>query len=182
MAPRQQRGAATAEALLDAVLRVHAAEGERGLTVHAVTEACGVSAGSLYHHFGSIEGLTAAVTLRWLERLLAEMTAELAGARTAREGIGAAVGAYLAFVRDHRDAALLIHSPSADLGPFVRWAEAQIRCGELAPLPAPLIDALVLGPMIGVARRWLSGIDDVDLEEAARVLPDRIWRAVGSTG
>lgn len=50
--------------------------------------------------------------------------------------------------------------------------------GELAPLPLPLIESLVLGPVVAVARRSLSGIDDVDLDEAARLLPEQIWRSV----
>lgn len=68
------------------------------------------------------------------------------------------VRTYFAFIEEHRDAALLLHSA----------------------LPLPLIESLVLGPVIGVARRWLSGIGDVDLEEAVRVLPDRIWRSVSA--
>jgi len=58
------------------------------------------------------------------------------------------------------------------------WIQPRFESGELAPLPLPLIESLVLGPVIGVARRWLSGVGDVDLEEAVRVLPDRIWRSV----
>jgi hypothetical protein len=38
---------------------------------------------------------------------------------------------------------------------------------------------MVLGPVIGVSRRWLT-LGDVDLDEAARVLPDRIWRSIGA--
>lgn len=37
-----------------------------------------------------------------------------------------------------------------------------------------------MGPVVGVARRRLSGIEDVDLDEAARVLPERIWRSVSA--
>jgi hypothetical protein len=43
-----------------------------------------------------------------------------------------------------------------------------------------LIESPALGPVVGVARRWLSGIDDVDLDEAARLLPDRIWRSLAA--
>ncbi|MFD9247092.1 hypothetical protein ACFV0D_35260 [Streptomyces sp. NPDC059556] len=47
-----------------------------------------------------------------------------------------------------------------------------------APTPQPLIEALVIGPTAETARRWLSGAHDVDLAQAARILPDRIWRSL----
>lgn len=40
-----------------------------------------------------------------------------------------------------------------------------------------MIEALVLGPVTAVARRWLSA-GDVDMDEAARTLPDHIWRSI----
>src|SRR5438093_6532811 len=103
MSPKQHRGEVTADLLLDAALRVYAASGEQGLTVNAVTKASGVSLGSLYHHFGSLDGLFSTLTHRWLSRLLTELVTALQGTRTARTGIRAVVRAYLAFVQEHRD-------------------------------------------------------------------------------
>ncbi|EFE67816.1 conserved hypothetical protein [Streptomyces viridosporus ATCC 14672] len=196
MSPKQHRGQVTAGILLDAALRVYGESGEQGLTVNAVTRASGVSLGSLYHHFGSIDGLVDALLMRWLERLLDETAAALRGADTAREGIGALVRAYLAFVREHRDAALLLHSSRADrvgmeragelrdtqearVSAFALWLEPRIAAGELAPLPSSLLESLVLGPVVGASRRWLT-VGDIDLDEAARLLPDRIWRSVSA--
>lgn len=195
MSPKQQRGTVTADLLLDAALRLYEAEGERGVTVGAVTRASGVSLGSLYHHFGSIDGLVAALAQRWLGRLLEELILSLQASRTARTGIRAVVRVYLTFIQDHRTASLLMHSPAADrqgmaqgkelrdaqearLSPFAQWIQSRVEAGELAPLSLALVESLALGPVVAVARRWLSGIDDVDLEEAMRVLPDRIWRSL----
>ncbi|MFJ4711387.1 TetR/AcrR family transcriptional regulator [Streptomyces sp. NPDC088785] len=194
MSPKQRRGAETVERLLDTALSVYAEAGETGVTVHALTSSSGVSAGSLYHHFGSVDGLMGALLLRWLGRLLDEVSAALARSRTARTGIRAAVRSYLAFVGEHPDAARLLHSSYADrltmaqarrlrdsqearLSPVAVWLERHIASGELAALPAPLIESLALGPVVAVARRWLS-VGDVDLTHAARVLPDRIWRSL----
>jgi hypothetical protein len=73
-------------------------------------------------------------------------------------------------------------SQEARLSVFATWVQTHVDSGELAPLPLPLLETLVLGPLVGVVRRWLSGIDDVelDLDEAARVLPERIWRSVAA--
>ncbi|MFG3153094.1 TetR/AcrR family transcriptional regulator [Streptomyces sp. NPDC048219] len=198
MSPKQQRGEATVELLLDAALRVYGEEGEQGLTVSAVTKASGVSLGSLYHHFGSIDGLVDALLMRWLERLLGEMVTTLERSRTARTGVRALVRAYLSFVREHPEAGRLLHSSRADrlgmaqakqlrdtqearLTPLADWLQRYVDKGELAPLSPALIETLVLGPVIGASRRWLT-VGDIDLDEAARVLPERIWRSVSADG
>ncbi|MGI5456897.1 TetR/AcrR family transcriptional regulator [Streptomyces sp. CA-249302] len=195
MTPKQQRGEATVDRLLDAALRLYAESGEQGLTVSAVTKASGVSLGSLYHHFGSIDGLVVALAQRWLGRLLGGLVTAVQATTTTREGIDALVGAYLGFVQEYPDASRLVHSPLADrhsmqsgqeqrdaqearVSAFALWVQPRLESGELAPLPLPLVESLVLGPVVAVARRWLSGIHDVDLDEAARVLPDRIWRSI----
>ncbi|MYR41725.1 TetR/AcrR family transcriptional regulator [Streptomyces sp. SID5910] len=198
MSPKQQRGEATVELLLDAALRLYGQEGEQGLTVSAVTKASGVSLGSLYHHFGSIDGLVDALLMRWLERLLGEMVTALERSRTARTGVRALVRTYLSFVREHPAAGRLLHSSHADrlgmaqakqlrdtqearLTPLAGWLQRHVDKGEIAPLAPPLLESLVLGPVIGVSRRWLA-VGDVDLDEAARVLPERIWRSVSTDG
>ncbi|WP_338697549.1 TetR/AcrR family transcriptional regulator [Streptomyces sp. Q6] len=195
MTPKQQRGAETADRLLDAALQVYAEAGEQGVTVSALTRASGVSLGSMYHHFGSVDGLMDALLTRWLTRLLGELTAALERSRTARTGIRAVVQTYLGFVEEHPDAARLLHSSYADrmnmaqarqvrdaqearLSPVAAWVDGRIAAGELVALPLPLIEGLILGPVVATARRHLSGLDDVDLAQAARVLPDRIWRSL----
>jgi AcrR family transcriptional regulator len=197
MSPKQHRGEVTADLLLDAALRLYAESGEQGVTVSAVTRVSGVSLGSLYHHFGSLDGLLTALTERWTARLLGELVAALTATTDARAGIRAVVETYMAFVRDHPGAAMLLHSPYADermmpkaretrdrqaanVSAFAAWAQPHIASGTLAPLSQPLLETLILGPVVALARRWLAGIRDVDLEEAARVLPDRIWRSVGA--
>ncbi|MGQ4440396.1 TetR/AcrR family transcriptional regulator, partial [Streptomyces violaceoruber] len=42
-------------------------------------------------------------------------------------------------------------------------------------------ESLLLGPVVGVSRRWLT-LGDVDLDEAARILPERIWRSISADG
>ncbi|WP_314245319.1 TetR/AcrR family transcriptional regulator [Streptomyces kutzneri] len=194
--PKQQRGEATVEQVLDAALRLYSSSGEAGLTLGAITGASSVSSGSIYHHFGSLDGVVAALALRSLEQLLKELGAALLQAADARSGIRAVVLAYLDYVQAHPDAARLVHSVTADrlgmarareirdtqearLTPITLWIHAHQESGELAQLPAPLIESLAMGPVVAVVRRWLT-VGDLDLEEAARELPDRIWRSVGN--
>ncbi|MER5727305.1 TetR/AcrR family transcriptional regulator [Streptomyces sp. NPDC002138] len=195
MSPKQQRGEATVEQVLDTALCIYASSGEAGLTLGAITKASGVSSGSIYHHFGSLDGVLAALALRTVGQLLQALGTALMRAAEARSGVRDVVLAYLEFVRTHPGEARLIHSVTADregmaqagqirdsqearLAPITLWIQAHQESGELAELSAPLIESLVMGPVVAVVRRWLT-VGDIDLDEAARVLPDQIWRSVG---
>ncbi|MGW5737701.1 MULTISPECIES: TetR/AcrR family transcriptional regulator [Streptomyces] len=195
MPPKQRRGEVTVDRLLSAALQVYATSGRPGFTVHAVTAAGGVSLGSLYHHFGSIDGLAAALHSRCTEQLFDELIAALSRARSAREGVHALVTAYLRFTEEHPDAALFLHASAcsghlaahteeiraaraAKLAVVAEWLRPRVAAGEIAPLPAPVLEVLVMGPVAEAAHRWLGGTDAMDLTEAARFLPDRIWRSL----
>ncbi|GAA2689315.1 TetR/AcrR family transcriptional regulator [Streptomyces violaceolatus] len=198
MSPKQHRGEVTSDLLLDAALRVYADAGEQGLTVSAVTRASGVSLGSLYHHFGSIDGLVNALLTRWLGRLLGELADAVGNSHDARTGVRALVRAYLGFVQAHPDVSRLLHSSRADqvgmeqgrelrdvqearMPPLTSWVLRHVERGEIAPLSPALLESLLLGPVVGVSRRWLT-LGDVDLDEAARILPERIWRSISADG
>jgi AcrR family transcriptional regulator len=64
----------TAVALLERALEVIEADGEQAVRVEEVSSACGVSITSLYHHFGSREGLIEAAQA---ERFVRVATANL---------------------------------------------------------------------------------------------------------
>lgn len=194
MSPKQQRGEATAAQVLDHALELYASRGEAGLTLSALTSASGVSAGSIYHHFGSLQGVALALAQSWLGRLLEELAGALEQVEGAREGVHAVTRAYLRFVQEHPDAARLMHSVTADreiteharqirgaqearLAPLAAWLHAHQQSGELVALPLPVLESLILGPVTGIARRWLS-VGDIDIEEAARTVPYHIWRSV----
>ncbi|MEU7133452.1 TetR/AcrR family transcriptional regulator [Streptomyces sp. NPDC046261] len=195
MSPKQQRGEATVEQLLTAALRVYATSGQQGFTVNAVTSASGVSLGSLYHHFGSFDGLAAGLYIRCLKQLCDEIFASVGRTRTARTGLRALVTAYLRFTVERRDVALFLHASAysgylaahaeeiraakeAKLAAITEWLKPRIAAGEIADLPAPVLEVLVMGPVEETARRWLSSTYDIDLREAERILPDRIWRSL----
>jgi AcrR family transcriptional regulator len=67
-APRNK----TAAALLEASIEMLAARGEAGFRVEDVLETCGASPSSLYHHFGSRDGLIEAATFEAYRRMTEE--------------------------------------------------------------------------------------------------------------
>ncbi|MCT9935350.1 TetR/AcrR family transcriptional regulator [Planotetraspora sp. A-T 1434] len=193
MAGRQQRSEETVRRLLAAALDVYTEDGPEGFTMRAVTARSGVSVGSLYHHFGSFDGLANALYSECMADLLDALIAALEKKRTARAGVEATVRAYLDFVRTDPAEARFIHgSPymgyldagavaavkAPRIEKLVAWLRPHIDAGAVADLPMPLIEMLLIGPVAEVTRRWIAGAPGIDLDEAARVLPGPIWRSL----
>ena len=68
-----RRGARSREAVLDAAERLMAEHGYEAASVAALVEGAGVPASSIYHYFGSKEGVLLAVMERGAERFFAEL-------------------------------------------------------------------------------------------------------------
>jgi AcrR family transcriptional regulator len=188
---RQRRGEETKQRLLDAALATHEAD---DFTVQAVVAASGVSLGSLYHHFGSFDGLAAALYARCMADLLDGIVAALARARTGRTGVRAAVTAYLDFATTQPAKARFIHASAyaaylpahaeliaetkrPRLASMAAWLAPHVAAGSIVDLPDPLTEMLLIGPVAEVSRRWLND-PAIDLARAAQLLPDRIWAAL----
>ncbi|MDF2697265.1 MAG: putative transcriptional regulator, TetR family [Labilithrix sp.] len=191
----ERPGGDTPARLLDSALSVFAKHPKGGYSVHAVVAESGISLGSLYHHFGSMDGLSAALYSRCMAQLLDAIVAGLEGVSSPRAAIVAVVRSYLAFTEHERVAAMFIHSaPSerflAEHAASIAAAKAprlerilaalrpHVRSGAIVALPEPLLEMLIIGPVAEISRRWLAGAPGIDIEEAARLVPERVWRAV----
>lgn len=192
---RSARGETTATRVLDAALAQFAEHGFAGFTIHAIVERSGVSLGSIYHHFGSMDGVAAALYARSMGQLLDAIVVDVERARSARSGIVALVRAYLRFTANHRAAALFIHASSYQgflpahveviaaakterIARLFAWLRPHVEERRIVALPEPLFEALVIGPIAEVARRHLAGVPGFDLRGAETLLSPRIWRAV----
>ena len=193
MPVKQRRGEETRQRLLDAALTTH----ESGdFTVQAVLTESGVSLGSLYHHFGSFDGLAAALYSRCMAELLDQIVDELTRTRTARAGVTAVVTAYLDFVASQTAKARFIHASAyatylpahaamiakmkqPRMARMAAWLAPHVAAGSIADLPDPLTEMLLIGPVAELSRRWLNDAT-IDLTKAAKLLPARIWAALNS--
>jgi len=193
MSPKQERGVETADRLLAAALDEFARHGT--FTVQSVIAASGVSLGSLYHHFGSLDGLSAALYRQCMGTLLDSLADAIAGRRTARGGVRALVGAYLRFARSHPAETRFVHisayasflplhaeaidaAKAPALKRIVDWFRPYVAAGQIVDLPESLLEALMIGPAAEVTRRWVAGVPGFDLATAERELPERVWQAV----
>jgi AcrR family transcriptional regulator len=195
MSPKHQGTDETVARILAEALRVHAERGHDGFTMKAVIAATGMSSGSLYHHFGSFDGLAAALYARCMAELLDALLDALDGITDAQAGVEAVTRAYLRFTRERSDAARFVHasayaaflpehaatlveSKAPRIARLIAWMAPHVAAGRVARLSPAMMEMLLIGPVAETARRWLSAPDAVDLDEAAAVLPPRIWRSL----
>jgi AcrR family transcriptional regulator len=209
MAAKQARGRETVERLLDAALDLYDRSGPEGYTMTGVISASGVSVGSLYHHFGSFDGLTAALYSRLSAELLDRLEETVEPRRTAKTGVQSCVTAYLTWCVENRSKAhfllampyqahliapteALLAETAPQLGRILAWAAPHIAAGRIVDVPDGILGCLLIGPVTEAVTRWLIGMPGADdIAEAFKYLPDRIWASVkgpdalilsGSTG
>jgi AcrR family transcriptional regulator len=195
MSPKHRATAGTVERLLDTALAVYARDGREGFTMSAVIKESGVSSGSLYHHFGSFDGLAAALYARCMTALLEAMVAAIEPCADAGTGVRAAARAYLEFAEAHRaeagfvqtsayaaflpaHASAIAEAKGPLLARMMEWLRPHIAAGDVVDLPPALLEMLLSGPVAETTRRWLAGAPGVDLAEAAEALPERVWRSL----
>ena len=73
---KQQQGAQSREVILDATERLMGTRGYAATSISDIRKACGLPASSIYWHFGSKEGVLAAVMERGAARYFAAIPAE----------------------------------------------------------------------------------------------------------
>jgi AcrR family transcriptional regulator len=172
---------------------------ERGfaaVSIGDLTAASGVSNGSIYHHFGSKEGVLAALVLDALADyqtgLLARLTEHEHDAAVA---IRALVAFHLTWMEEHPREARLVadHRDAVAAGPageqlragtrvFLKairaWWRAQHARGALPDISVDLAHALVFAPAHDLARLWLAGRIRTRPASQAAVLGDAVWGAL----
>lgn len=182
-------------AILDAALEVFLESGMAAASVEEVRTRSGASVGSLYHRFGSKEGIAAAVYVDALRDYQAEFVAALDRARDAADGIRAVVRTHMRWVRSNPDRAQFLfavagadvrRAASADLrdlnGPFFAGVETWLRrhaeAGEIRAASFDVVYALWLGPSQELARLWLARGRRGSLRTETALLADAAWRSL----
>jgi AcrR family transcriptional regulator len=102
--PQQRRSAETVEVLLQAAERVLARDGFARATTNRIAEEAGVSIGTLYHYYPTLEALIEALVHRmWREELaIIEARAPSLATLSVAEGVATLVAALAARVHERR--------------------------------------------------------------------------------
>lgn len=183
-------------AILDAALRLFAARGLSATSMADICAASGASNGSVYHHFGSKEGVAVALYANAIEDYQRGALQVFRNAGSAEEGFRGCVEHYLHWVADHRDLAKLMlaveHSDvralAADsvaaLNESFRdgvdaWLHERESAGDLPAVPRDVLLPALLGPARRFAELWLSGATRSPIAEAADVLAELVWHGLG---
>jgi AcrR family transcriptional regulator len=146
MAPPRKHAS---DAILDAARALALADGPRAVSVAAIARTSGAPAGTLYHRFGSRDGILRAAWLRAFERFEASFATAAATNDPLERGVAMATSV-VKFARSAREDALLL----------------------LLVRPRDLLDA---GPDEAFRRRRaeLDGRVDAELRRVARALAGR---------
>lgn len=185
--------------VLDSARATFAELGVEAAGIDELRAATGKSVGSLYHRFGSKEGIAAAVYAEALGDYQAAAIELLRTQPEAEGGVRALVEGHLAWHEANPDRARFLHenggiarrepgreliaeSNEEFLGEAARWWRTHVGYGALADLPFDLAYVLWLGAAQEYCRLWLAGATRVGMRTAKRTLADGAWNALRNEG
>jgi AcrR family transcriptional regulator len=182
-------------AILDAALDVFLEYGVEAASVEEVRRRSGASVGSLYHRFGSKEGIAAAVYVDALADYQAQFVTALDRAHDGAEGVRSVVRTHMRWVRGNPDRAQFLFAVAGadvrraasielrDLNePFFArvesWLRGRVEAGEIRGASFDVVYALWLGPSQELARLWLARGRRGALRTETALLANAAWRSL----
>jgi AcrR family transcriptional regulator len=174
-------------------LKVFAEEGVAAASIERIRELSGASTGSIYHYFGSKDGIAGAVYVACMAHYHQRFLQAVGSHDRARDFIEAGVRQHLGWVAINRERAIFLTTSRESLtlahvaelrdlnrGFFRRLNELfapWIEVGRIRPLPLNLLEAIWIGPSQELTRHWLAGRVET-LDEAADALAAAAWNAL----
>jgi AcrR family transcriptional regulator len=185
--------------ILSASLRCFLRHGVDAATIEQIRAGSGASAGSIYHHFGSKQGIAVALYVEGQAELAEVFRSAMTGQSSLKEGIAAIVRGYCTWVAQNPDWAIyLLRVATADLSTkdaaaiseinaqirddLVQWLRPFAERGEIGDLPEDLYTSVVHGSSSHFARHWLAGRQALDLQSAVDHLAAAAWGALTCGG
>jgi len=190
-APRPRR-----QAILDAALECFLANTVSATTIDAIRDRSGASIGSIYHFFGSKDGLAPQLYVEVLADHHTSYLDALRTSRSARAGVTGAVHAHLRWVAANRNRARYLFNwrelevidrrePTVvalneELSRVAsEWLGGHVRAGRIRSLSPRMFQALWMGATLEYARLWMTHpTSAADLVGAGDALADAAWAAV----
>jgi AcrR family transcriptional regulator len=183
--------------ILEAALGCFTDLGIAATTVEDICRLAGASVGSLYHHFGSKEGVAAGLFIDGIRRLNADLVARLQRCRSAEAGVRLVVTQYCDWVARHPELArFLVNSRDISFSPAARaelhelrrehltavftWFAPFVARGEMKRLPVDTYVPIISGPIQDYVRHWLAGQTQASPAKVKNVFADAAWNAVGT--
>jgi AcrR family transcriptional regulator len=182
------------DAILDAGLRVFAEEGVAAASIEQIRELSGASIGSIYHHFGSKEGIAGAVYVACMAHYQQRFLQAVEVRDGPRDLIEIGVRQHLHWVVTNRERAIFLTTARQALtlahvaelrdlnrGFFHRLSQLfapWIEVGRVRELPLNLLEAIWIGPSQELTRHWLTGRAEAIDDEVIDTLATAAWNAL----
>lgn len=182
------------DSVLKAALDCFSEHGIEHTTIHQIQARANCSIGSLYHHFGSKEGIAEELFLEGVQQLNRSMLKKIHAANNAEQSVHAVVGAYCEWSTRHQKLARYLHSRDIDFSTAARrrlheihhayisdiftWFAPFVARGEMRVLPVETYVPLISGPIQEFVRRWLSAHHTTPPGEVQVLFAESAWNAV----
>lgn len=184
--------------VLEAALECFTRSGIDATTIGDIQKAARCSVGSLYHHFGSKEGIAEELFIEGISRFNNGMLRRLKRCGSAEESVKAVVRFYCDWSTRNRALASYLHSRDIDFSQEARarlkaiyhryiaevfaWFAPFVASGEMRALPADAYVPLISGPIQEYVRRWLSGHYERPPGVMKELFAQAAWNAVRAEG
>jgi AcrR family transcriptional regulator len=147
---RQQQGESSRELILDATERLMATRGYAATSISDIRKACGLPASSIYWHFGSKEGVLAAVMERGAVRFFASIPNH--GDTAASPGVDVQLATTAKLLAEHPEFLRLVYLLALERtdDPSVGAAVRRVRDSAIAGFHSAI--ATLLPPDVPTAR------------------------------
>lgn len=180
--------------ILAAALAVFAEKGIEATTIEDIRQRSQASVGSIYHHFGTKEGIAAALFTQGIDDYWAQLIASAAGAQNAERMIRGLIEAHIGWIADKPELARFLFSrrqavsqayeeairrrTSEHFKTLFELLKPWFKQGVLRRLPVGLYAPLLMGPAQEYSRQWLGGRIDIEPRVAIRELSQAAWRSL----
>ncbi len=184
------------DAILAAALAVFTEKGIEATTIEDIRLRSQASVGSIYHHFGTKEGIAAALFVATLNDYWGRLIAAIDGKTHAQRAMHALVDAHIHWIVDYPDLARflfsrrqavsaaheqLVRQHTADhLRQLFSFFKPWLKDGTLRRMPFELYVAILMGPAQELSRHWLGGRISIDPREAIDELSGAAWRSLAA--
>lgn len=172
----QKRAEETRERVLDAATELALEHGFASVSIKNVQQRSGVSNGSIFHHFGSKDGIIRELFVAERRRYLGQVARAIVDHEgDPLEAFGAGSRAALRYHCEYPDRyrRLFVEFTDSDWmrenealwrdlaasleRPVVEWAIPHVEAGRIPTLPPSVLQSLILGPPELISRQWLVG-------------------------
>ena len=183
------------ESVLIAALTFFTELGLETTTIQDIRRAAGCSIGSIYHHFGSKEGIAEELFIDGMQRFHSGLLDKVSRQTSAQSSVKAVVYFYSAWVTENQTLAQYLHSRDIDFSvegkkrikilhseqitQTFEWFAPFVQSGNMRRLPLESYIPIICGPVQEYTRRWLSDPLKQTPFDLKGVFADAAWRAIG---